>query len=137
MGLLFIDGKFECYTLEDEYRDEKVRGETRIPKGTYTITFRSVGGFDARYKKKFPKMHKGMLWVRNVPNFEYILIHIGNADENTAGCLLVGKSTKAGFIGESTQAYKQMYPKVANALLKGEDVTITYHDIDKDFALSI
>ncbi len=135
MGLLFIDGEFECYTLEDEHRDEKVRGETRIPKGTYTVTFRNVGGFDARYKKKFPEMHKGMLWVRNVPNFEYILIHLGNTDENTAGCLLVGESAKEGFIGGSGNAYKKMYPKVADALSKGEEVTITYHDLDQDFAL--
>ena len=36
-GLLFdvTDGrKFLCYTLEDEHREEKEYGETRIPSGS-------------------------------------------------------------------------------------------------------
>ena len=63
-GLLFdvTDGrKFLAYTLEDEYREEKVKGETRIPSGTYKITLRTTGGFHARYTKKYGSMHKGML----------------------------------------------------------------------------
>ena len=45
-GLLFdvtTDRKFLCYTLEDEYRDDKVMHETRIPEGTYKVTLRKVG----------------------------------------------------------------------------------------------
>ena len=45
------DKKFLCYTLEDEHRDVKVMGETRIPAGTYTIEFRSVGGYHSRELK--------------------------------------------------------------------------------------
>ena len=26
LGLLFADGAFECFTLEDEYRSQKVKG---------------------------------------------------------------------------------------------------------------
>ena len=139
-GILFdITGgqrKFLCYTLEDEHRETKVMAETRIPTGTYRITLRTVGGHHSRYIKKYGDMHKGMLWVRNVPNFEYILIHTGNTDEHTAGCLLVGDSQQAnfgdsnGFVGSSTQAYKRMYPPIAAALEAGEEVTITYIDYD-------
>lgn len=119
--------EFLCYTLEDEYRENKVSGETRIPDGTYNITLRTVGGFHGRYQKKYGSMHKGMLWVRDVPGFEYILIHTGNTDEHTAGCLLVGNSSDTkGFIGSSVNAYKRVYPKIAEALEAGEDVTITY-----------
>lgn len=132
-GLLFdvTDGrKFLAYTLEDEYREEKVKGETRIPSGTYKITLRTTGGFHARYTKKYGSMHKGMLWVRDVPNFEYILIHTGNTDEHTAGCLLVGDTQKDGFTGASTSAYKRIYPPIAEALESGDEVTITYIDYD-------
>lgn len=132
-GLLFdvTDGrKFLAYTLEDEYREEKVKGETRIPSGTYKITLRTTGGFHARYTKKYGSMHKGMLWVRDVPNFEYILIHTGNTDEHTAGCLLVGDTQKDGFTGASTSAYKRIYPPIAEVLERGEEVTITYIDYD-------
>ena len=71
LGALHIDGKFECYTLEDQHQDIKVKGETRIPARKYNIGLRTIGGFDARYKAKF-SFHKGMLQVLNVPGFEYI-----------------------------------------------------------------
>jgi len=139
-GLLFdVTGgkrKFLCYTLEDEHREDKVKGETRIPAGTYKIILRTTGGFHARYEKKYGSMHKGMLWVREVPNFEYILIHTGNTDEHTAGCLLVGNSQQTnfgssdGFIGSSGDAYKRIYPAIAAAIEKGEEVSITYTDFD-------
>ena len=135
-----IDGlwqqkKFLAYTLEDEQRDTKVFGETRIPNGVYKLGLRKVGGYHARYTKRFPHIHIGMLHVLNVPGFEYILIHCGNTDEHTAGCLLVGDSqennliTKDGFIGKSTQAYKRIYPRIAEAIECGEEVTITYKTI--------
>lgn len=128
-GLLFIGDEFECYTLEDEHRTVKVFGETRIPDGSYEIGLRNEGGFNNRYGNRFGKtFHKGMLHVKDVPGFEYILIHIGNSDEDTAGCLLVGSTADKdnGFIGGSKTAYKQMYSKVVDALLQGEKVNITY-----------
>ena len=138
-GILFdiTNGrKFLCYTLEDEHRDFKEYGETRVPAGTYNITLRTVGGFHGRYLKKYGEMHKGMLWVRNVPNFEYILIHTGNTDEHTAGCLLLGDTQQTnfgesnGFVGSSVNAYKRVYPAIAEVLENGGDVTITYTDFD-------
>lgn len=139
-GILFDvtkDRKFLAYTLEDEHREEKVMSETRVPAGTYKITLRTVGGFHGRYSKKYGEMHKGMLWVRDVPNFEYILIHTGNTDEHTAGCLLVGDTqnqnitkSKNGFIGSSVDAYKRIYPSIASALERGDDVEISYVDFD-------
>tara|TARA_R110002167_G_scaffold331706_1_gene538384 strand:+ start:25122 stop:25568 length:447 start_codon:yes stop_codon:yes gene_type:complete len=131
-GLLFVDDVFECYTLEDEERSQKVYGETRIPDGTYFIELRTEGGFHNRYLNKFPSnFHKGMLWIKDVPNFEYILIHIGNTDEDTAGCLLVGTTADKdkNFIGASKPAYMDLYPQVRDALLDGECVAITFKTI--------
>ena len=138
-GLVFdiTDGrKFLCYSLEDEYRNDKVMHETRVPAGTYQIQLRKVGGFNGRYAKKYGDFHKGMLHVQDVPGFEYILIHTGNTDEHTSGCLIVGDSQennqllKNGFIGKSVQAYKRIYTPIAEALENGEEVTITYIDYD-------
>lgn len=135
LGMLLdeTNGKhFLCYTLEDEHRDEKVMHETRIPAGTYKITLRTVGGFHSRYQAKYGDMHKGMLWVRDVPGFEYILIHTGNTDEHTSGCLLVGSTSDTkGFVGGSVTAYKKIYPAIAKALEDGEEVTITYENYDE------
>jgi len=139
-GLLFeVDelGKhFLCYTLEDERRALKVQGETRIPAGTYKIELRTEGGFHERYSRKYTGIHIGMLHITNVPGFEYILIHTGNTDEHTAGCLLVGDTQennviiRDGFVGKSNNAYKRIYPKIAEQITKGNDVTITYVDYD-------
>ncbi len=131
-SVILIDGKYECDGLEDEYRRFKQKHETRIPDGTYKIEFRTVGGFHERYKRKFGNWHKGMLWIKDVPNFEYILIHIGNSDDNTSGCLLVGYAGRndQNWVSNSTIAYKSLYPKVRNALQRGEDVTITFTTLD-------
>ena len=136
-GLLFIDGLFECYTLEDQYQAVKVMHETCIPEGTYDIKFRKTGGFHSKYSERYKNAHYGMLHIQDVPNFTYILIHTGNTDEHTSGCLIVGETqqdlevSKDGFIGSSTVAYKKMYSKVATQLLQGKDVTIEYTTINK------
>ena len=133
LGLLFINGKFECYTLEDEHQDIKIKAETRIPAGTYQLKLRTEGTHHKRYAQKFPDIHKGMLQVMDVPNFTNILIHIGNDDDDTAGCLLVGDSSinnlvAPGRINSSTIAYKRMYTKIIKAMDNGEDVYITYYN---------
>ena len=128
-GLLFIDEVFECFTLEDQYQDKKVYGETCIPEGTYPVEFRKEGGFHNRYSTKYD-FHKGMLEIKDIPNFKWVLFHLGNTDENTAGCVLVGDTqqdldvSKDGFIGSSGNAYKKFYPKVATALENGESVSL-------------
>jgi len=141
-GLLFeVDnGKrtFLCYTLEDEQRDVKVWGETRIPAGRYQLELRTEGGFHNRYKSRYGDWHKGMIWVKNVPGFEYILWHTGNTDENTAGCLLLGNSQesnivkKDGFVAASRDAYKFVYPRVVAAIQSGIRVNVEYIDYDGD-----
>ena len=139
-GLLFeestLGNRFLCYTLEDEARVLKVKGETRVPAGIYNVELRKEGGFHERYTKKYPGVHRGMLHVVDVPNFEYILIHTGNTDEHTAGCLIVGDSQenniilRDGFVGKSVNSYKRIYPAIAKAIEQGEEVTITYIDYD-------
>jgi hypothetical protein len=143
LGIFYIDGIFECFTVEDqEQKIKKVKGETRIPNGTYQISLRAEGGYHNRYTKKYGSMHKGMLCIHNAPNwkiinnnmeFQYILIHTGNTDEHTMGCLLLNDAVSGKtFTGSSSvDAYKRVYPKIAKALESGEKVTITYTDIEE------
>ena len=127
---------FLAYTIEDEKREVKVMHETRIPAETYRVGLRTEGGFHQRYLEKYGEsFHKGMLWVKDVPNFEYILIHCGNTEAHTSGCLLVGDSSiqnisKGGFIGDSNNAYKRIYPRLANHLINDGHINITYIDAD-------
>ena len=127
------------FVLEDEERTVKVFGETRIPEGVYEIKLRTEGGFHQKYLEKFGnEFHKGMLWLQNVPNFEYVLIHIGNTDDDTAGCLLVGDGcteniTKDGQLQGSTSAYKRLYPIIIDRLLDGEQVFIEIKNVVKNY----
>jgi hypothetical protein len=133
LGLLMFNNELLCYTLEDEHRAVKVDGETRIPEGIYEIKLRTTGGFHQKYLKKFGKMHKGMLHLQDVPGFEYILIHCGNSEADTAGCILLGNTAnnnkiENGFIQNSVKAYKRIYPIIADLLVRGVKVNIHIKD---------
>ena len=126
----FTIGKMgEFYTLEDEFRPVKVMHETRIPAGRYEIKLRTFGGHHVKYAKKFD-FHKGMLWLQDVPGFKDILIHIGNTDEDTSGCILIGMKADLlkGTISQSTIAYSKFYTPVAKELSEGKKVFITVLD---------
>lgn len=136
VGALYIDGVFSCFTIEDEYREVKVKSETRIPEGTYRITLRTEGGMTQKYAVRYPEMHKGMLWVRDVPGFEYILIHMGSSERDSAGCLLLVDSVINNKLNDdggamSKSAYVRVYKNVVAALEAKEPVAITYSNIER------
>lgn len=89
---LYIDGEFVCYVLEDAIRDVKIKGETAIPTGRYSLVLNTYGAMNARYKRRFPDFHQGMIEIKEIPNYSYVYIHIGNNIGDTSGCVLVGNS---------------------------------------------
>ncbi len=129
LGAFFVDGQFECFTLEDEARTVKIAGETRIPRGRYEIKLQKIGRLHDKYKEKFQAEHQGMLALQNVPNFEGVMLHMGATTEHTAGCpLLADTAMSSGALANSQQAYKRVYSKIAPALLRGEKVVIDVLD---------
>ncbi len=123
---------FQCYVLEDQFNEPKIPGETRIPAGEYQIKFRDEGGMIVRYKNRFA-WHRGMLWLQDVPNFQFVYIHVGNKDDDTDGCLLVGDGqisnvTERGAVTTSVAAYRRLYEKIAERLEAGDEVWITVED---------
>ena len=134
ISLISVDGRFVCFGLEDEFREDKVSNETRIPAGQYNIGLRTEGGFHQKYSRRYPNMHKGMLHLQDVPGFEWILIHCGNTDEDTSGCLLVGAQANTirndMSIMSSRLAYENFYPIVVDAAMEG-NLSITIVDNDR------
>lgn len=132
VGVLSYDSKVLCWILEDEFRTKKVYKETRISAGIYELILREYGTHHERYKLKFPQIHKGMIQLKNVPNFTDILFHIGNTEQDTAGCLLVGflcsiEQNRYTLLN-STKAYKFIYPIISGLILSGEKTLLKIID---------
>lgn len=117
-------------TLEDTLRKTKIKKVTAIPTGRYEIKLRPWGRIYQNYLKKFGKVwNVGTLWLQDVPNFQYILIHLGNTKEHTEGCILIGNAHGRDKNGDfevynSTDSYKEFYPIIRDAILQGRKVFI-------------
>lgn len=125
LSKVYLNDAFHCFGLEDPIRDAKIKGIAAIPAGNYKVELRHSPRFSARYGHE-------MLWLRNVSNFEYILIHPGNTVDDTEGCLLVG--SRVGVLKNkiavlnSTNTYNNLYRKVVefakNGTLKIEIINV-------------
>lgn len=115
IGEMFVDGKFECFTLEDVVRPTgvKVYGETAIPEGTYPIDVT----YSPRFKKELPL-------VMGVKGFTGIRIHAGNTKDNTEGCILVGRSKGRDRVNESRLAFNTLFEKLKAAKARKEPITL-------------
>jgi len=114
IGEMFIDGEFECFTLEDIEREIKIHGKTAIPMGTYRV----IIDWSQKYQKMMPH-------ILDVPNFEGIRIHSGNTARDTEGCILVGREREGNMILKSRAAYVPLFNKLFSASSQGEEITIT------------
>lgn len=123
-GNWYIGQAWECFTLEDVERDDpnpdtpaneaKVPGRTAIPRGRYEI--------ELVWSPKFGRIMPRLL---NVPGFEGILVHWGNTDRDTDGCILVGRERSAEFIGNSRSAFDSLYAKLSAAKARGDRLFLT------------
>ena len=104
IGDLYVDGEFECYTLEDPPRKKKIPGITGIPAGRYRI----VVDFSDRFQTKMPLL-------LDVQGFKGVRIHSGNTAADTEGCILVGDVEKAGWIEKSRIAFFRLFKKLWHA----------------------
>jgi hypothetical protein len=125
---------FQAYTLEDEYRDDKVSKETRIPAGKYEIVIQQTDTpLTKKYQAKYPWFQKHLM-LKDVPGFVGIYIHIGNTDADSAGCILLGDNADnnqigPGAISNSTNAFKRFYGELFDYLsIKGSKAYIEIKD---------
>lgn len=120
-GKLYIDGVYECVTLEDIQRTQKVYGETAIPCGRFPLVITP----SPRFKRDLPL-------IMGVPDFSGIRIHTGNSSEDTEGCILVGMvcpDPKKDWISSSRIAFNALYRKLELALLGGEAININVRNM--------
>ncbi|WP_206171072.1 DUF5675 family protein [Phragmitibacter flavus] len=113
IGELSLDGRFECFILEDKVRPEKIPGITAIPAGTYEVRITHS-----------PKFQRDLPLLLNVPNFSGIRIHVGNTARDTEGCLLPGRTKSVDFVGESRAAFDSLFAKLRKTQDDGKKITI-------------
>jgi hypothetical protein len=102
IGKLYVDGKFECFTLEDPVQTgPKIPGNTCIPYGK----FRVILTVSPRFKRVMPRLV-------DVPEFDGVLIHYGNTASDTAGCILVGTLEEKDLILRSRIAFSALFDKL-------------------------
>ena len=128
LGLLMIDKRFTAFTIEDAFHAQKIYGRTRIPAGVYKLTLVDSPHFT-------PILGHKMIMLNDVPNYQGVLIHPGNTDADTEGCLLVGNLSHynpdgESRIDESKLAYGRIYPFIAQAIAT-EGATIEIIDGDR------
>ncbi len=123
---LYINGHFECFTLEDVDRGlkkdmplsilqkMKVAGKTAIPEGSYKVTT----SFSNRFQKILPIL-------LDVPAFDGIRIHPGNYPEDTEGCLLLGNGISKDMVTNSKIAFEAFFIKLKK-MLECDTVEITF-----------
>lgn len=129
LGYLSTQG-YQCFSLEDQRgQTVKVPGEKRIPAGRFKIVKRTHGRFYQAYSEKFG--HEYALALESVPGFTDILIHTGNTDDHTAGCILVGKIgklTSRATVAGSYEAYKDLWVLIDAAFDEDREVWIDVRD---------
>lgn len=109
-GEMSVDGEFFCYTLEP--RQDQSKGKPySIPAGRYQVELRMS-----------PRLKYVTPWVKEVPGFEDVLIHIGNYPRDTEGCCLVGSTRMEDFVGNSRLTFVKLMKELVFP------VTITYKD---------
>jgi hypothetical protein len=139
LGSLSVDGEYICDTLEDvdrgltsemklaELKTLKVKAETAIPTGTYVVDMNTVS---PKYKERetYKFIDGKVPRLMNVPAYEGVLIHAGNSEDDTEGCVLVGRMNAdlnaALGILNSVDAFKRLMAKLQTRK-EDEKITIT------------
>jgi Family of unknown function (DUF5675) len=133
LGVLFVNGRFECFTLEDQIRERagepvhawKVPAQTAIPAGRYQIVVTE----SVRFKRPLPLLI-------GVPGFAGIRVHPGNRISDTEGCILPGLTRSSVAVGQSRAAFDLLFAKIRRALAAGEQVWIRIDNPDVDEAVA-
>lgn len=138
IGKLYINNTYFCDTIEDRDRhltqttplnkikEIKVAAQTAIPTGTYNIRMDIISpkySLKPWYVKNCNKAKLPRL--ENVPGFSGVLIHVGNTEKDSAGCILTGVNDTPGMVTKSKETFLKLYNKLYQAYQKGEKITIT------------
>lgn len=109
---------FECFSLEEDKEGLESGKDLRIPEGIYDLKRHTPSRFENTLRSITKKDDDTMINVYNdeVSASRAILIHWGNTDKDTQGCILLGltKDNNNESVGQSRQACKEFYDLMYN-----------------------
>lgn len=108
-GEIFIEGKHECFSLENDELD--------IPLGAYSITLEDS-----------PHFGPNTPTINNVPGRKYIRIHGGTTENDSLGCILVGDSRNLSTMSIAGAKFhhvlQRLKDRIGEAISAGNNVVI-------------
>ncbi|EIZ6095509.1 hypothetical protein QRV36_000132 [Campylobacter jejuni] len=120
---------FECFSLEEDKEGLESGKDLRIPEGNYNLRRHTPSRFENTLRSITKKHDDTMINVYNdeVPASRAILIHWGNTDKDTQGCILLGltKDNNNESVGQSRQACKEFYDLMHGKNLEDIKLEIT------------
>ena len=133
VGLLYLNGFFYSYTLEDTFREVKLVSQTRIPAGKYKLDFnRHDTDLTLKYRERYPDWFQYHIEINDVPNYTGVYIHNGGNHTHTAGCLLVSDSLSvkgtAKTLTNSRETFRRLYTYLKTEIEKGTPVRVILRD---------
>lgn len=126
LAVLWVNEKPFGFVIEDEPREVKVKGETRIKALRYKLGIKKeLTPLTMRYRKRF-SWFKHHIELVNVPDFTNVYVHVGNDEGDTDACQVIGCNAhidaKAEFRNsESVKLYKKFYELVYPILERGDE----------------
>ena len=129
------DDPFKCDSIERPVRDKnrngkfdngekKIKGDTAIPFGRYEITMRVISPAYSK-KKTFAWTEGRMPRLLDVPEFDGVLIHTGNTEKDSSGCIIVGENKVKGHVINSIATFKRLWRILNDAHKEGREIYIT------------
>ncbi|EPP7519857.1 DUF5675 family protein [Campylobacter jejuni] len=120
---------FECFSLEEDKEGLESGKDLRIPEGNYNLRRHTPSRFENTLRSITKKDDDTMINVYNdeVPASRAILIHWGNTDKDTQGCILLGltKDNNNESVGQSRLACKEFYDLMYGKNLEDIKLEIT------------
>ena len=119
IGDLYVDGVWISNTLEDtdrgfnQHMSEKYIRQNKVNgKFSKKLYYRNFCG------GKLPRL-------LNVRGFDGVLIHIGNTEADTEGCILTGYNKVKGMVVNSKDAFEKLYKILQEAVNRDENIILS------------
>jgi hypothetical protein len=132
LGLMLVNGLAKYHTIERPYHKPRIPNASCIYAGRYEIVPRTRSAKVDEYKRRFP-WFRYHLQLKDVPDADYILIHIANFITDVEGCIGIayGSDLYGKQLVDSMRAFRELSLDVYRRFDDGESAWITINRLEE------